>query len=410
MPILEDFLKNYSNKSTLIMYRSAIFKFIEFVYEMKRTRVRLTNEERAKHEKFVDKYFSDERDTAKDLLSFVVSMNGATPPQTAKTYYSCVKEFVLYNGKELSHREIKTIKNKLPRGNARTEETDLDNTLINQITEHMDIKGKALVLMLASSGMRIGEALQLDLNDVDMSTTPTLIKIRGEYTKTGNQRQTFISKEAKTALDEWLKVRSSYIKSSLNRNKGLVKSGIGTAKSEDDNRLFPFSYSVAEQMWKNALKKSKNYHSDESTGRKTVRIHALRKFFRTHLAIGCPLDIVEALMGHEGYLTDAYRKYNTNQLGEIYLKYEHLLYISMPEDIQKLKSEFTDELNNTKDALCHNRTQVEGLITENAELNKEVQELKKSLESIAKFVKLPKDPDLIDEFTSDLEDVGLLGK
>ena len=31
-------------------------------------------------------------------------------------------------------------------------------------------------------------------------------------------------------------------------------------------------------------------------------------------------------MGHEGYLTDAYRRYTNKQMGEYYLKYEHLLY------------------------------------------------------------------------------------
>ena len=361
MAILNDFLKIYSNQSTMVLYRSAIFKFIEFVYEIPRINVRLTNDERVKLEKMTNKYFNDKRDISKDLLNFVVSMNGSTPPKSAKTYYGCIKEFLLFNGGELSHRDLKMIKNKLPRGGARTEEIDLDNTLINQIIEHMDIKGKALVLILASSGMRIGEALQIKLDDINMEAVPTLINIRGEYTKTGSQRHTFISKETKTVLDEWLKVRESYLKSAQNRNKGLIKNGKGNEKSLDDNRLFPFSYSVAEQMWKNALDKSENLSYDKSTGRKKVRIHALRKFFRSHLTVGCPLDIVEALMGHEGYLTDAYRRYNTKQIGEIYLKYEHLLNITMPKDIQKIESEFKEDLNN-------NRKLLEDIFIENREL------------------------------------------
>lgn len=361
MAILNDFLKIYSNQSTMVLYRSAIFKFIEFVYEIPRANIRLTKDERVKLEKMTNKYFNDERDISKDLLNFVVSMNGSTPPKSAKTYYGCVKEFLLFNGGELSHRDLKMIKNKLPRGGARTEEIDLDITIINQILDHMDVKGKALVLILASSGMRIGEALQIELDDINMETTPVSIHIRGDYTKNGKQRDTFISKEAKTTLEEWIKVRESYLVSAQNRNNGLVKSGKGRPKNENDNRVFPFSYSVAEQMWKNALDKSENLSYDKSTGRKKVRIHALRKFFRSHLAVGCSLDIVEALMGHEGYLTDAYRRYNTKQIGEIYLKHEHLLNITMPKDIQEIQSEFNNELNN-------NRKLLEDLFIENKDL------------------------------------------
>jgi len=159
-----------------------------------------------------------------------------------------------------------------------------------------------------------------------------------------------------------------FLQSSLNKNKGLVNKGIGNLKDENDSRLFPFSYDNVKEIWDNVLKKTGYDKVDKSTGRKQLRIHQLRKFFRSQLALGCPVDIVENLMGHEGYLTDAYRRYTNKQMGEYYLKYEHLLYISMPEDILKLKSEFTDELNNTKDALCHNRSQVEVLIAENRTL------------------------------------------
>jgi integrase len=57
-------------------------------------------------------------------------------------------------------------------------------------------------------------------------------------------------------------------------------------------------------------------------GRLQYRIHGLRKFFRSQLALSCPVDIVEALMGHEGYLTDAYRRYSRKQMAEYYLKAE----------------------------------------------------------------------------------------
>ena len=362
----------YPNESTKAVYKSGIFKFMESVYNKSRTNVRPTKKQIAELTKLSTEYFNTERNHAKDLMKFVISLN-ESPPKTAKVYFAGVKEFLLTNGVELSHRELKNLKLKLPKGNARTEEVDLENEIINQILEHMGIKGKALVLVLASSGMRIGEALQIELDDIDMESTPTPINIRGEYTKNGMQRYTFISKEAKTALLEWLKVRDSYLDSALNRNNGLVKSGKGNSKKVDDNRIFPFSYSVAGQMWNNALDKSENLSIDKSTGRKKVRIHALRKFFRSHLTVGCPLDIVEALMGHDGYLTDAYRRYNKTQIGEIYLKHEHLVYVTMPKDIHKIESEFKEDLNK-------NRKLIEDLVIENRELMDRVEAMEENNE------------------------------
>nr|NIM44154.1 tyrosine-type recombinase/integrase [Nitrososphaeria archaeon]NIN53610.1 tyrosine-type recombinase/integrase [Nitrososphaeria archaeon]NIQ34131.1 tyrosine-type recombinase/integrase [Nitrososphaeria archaeon] len=91
----------------------------------------------------------------------------------------------------------------------------------------MDVKGKALFLILLSSGMRIGECLKLKLDDVDLDreysveneviTVPT-IEIQGEYTKTGNPRVTFISNETKEIINEWFKIREKYIKTATKRS------------------------------------------------------------------------------------------------------------------------------------------------------------------------------------------------
>ena len=360
MATLNEFLDFYPSESTKRVYKSGIFKFLEVVYGISRKGKKLSKKERIKLEELADQYFNEERDYSKDLLNFAVSFNG-TPPKSAKTYFASVKEFLFYNNIEIPYRDLKNIKRKIPKGNARTEEHDLDIATITQIIEHMDIKGKALILFLGSSGMRIGEALQIELDDINIEAVPALINIRGEYTKTGVQRYTFISKEAKTILEEWLKVRDSYLVSAQNRNKGFIEKGKAKEKSLDDNRLFPFSYSVVEQLWKNALTKSENLSFDKSTGRKQLRIHQLRKFFRSQLALGCPVEIVEALLGHEGYLTDAYRRYTKKQMGEHYLKHEHLLNITMPQDIKEMQSEFKNELNN-------NRKLLEDLFIENKEL------------------------------------------
>ena len=47
---------------------------------------------------------------------------------------------------------------------------------------------------------------------------------------------------------------------------------------------------------------------DKETKRHKIHPHVLRKFFRSKAGM-VSVDMVEALMGHSGYLTDVYRKY-----------------------------------------------------------------------------------------------------
>ena len=98
-------------------------------------------------------------------------------------------------------------------------------------------------MLLAAIGIRVGEALQLKLDDLNLDSDSSEVYVRGEYTKSGDRYPTFLTAEAKEAMIEWLKVRQAYLESSANGSRGLAKT-----KRLNDNRIFPFSLTVAEQM------------------------------------------------------------------------------------------------------------------------------------------------------------------
>jgi len=55
----------------------------------------------------------------------------------------------------------------------------------------------------------------------------------------------------------------------------------------------------------NAVKRAsfdKRFEYNNGLKRFAVHPHVLRKFFRTKMGSVIPVDVVEALMGHEGYL------------------------------------------------------------------------------------------------------------
>jgi molybdopterin-guanine dinucleotide biosynthesis protein A len=243
------------------------------------------------------------------------------------------------------------------------------NAELRRILSHMDIKGKSLFLVLASSGMRIGEALKLQTDDVDLSSEPARINIRGEYTKTGNPRVAFISSEAKEFLEEWLKIRENEISIAVKRSTRYEKKA-------EDKRIWPFEANTAYYIWRSSIKKAqfdKRFQYNNSLERFMVHPHVLRKFFRTKMGQVIPVDVTEALMGHEGYLTEVYRRYSLEDLAKFYKQGEHtLLVFAESENVSRLRAEI-EERNKQLQAL------VNGLTAENMELKAKISRLERQM-------------------------------
>lgn len=228
--------------------------------------------------------------------------------------------------------------------------------------------------------MRIGETLQLKLDDINLENNPPKINISGEYTKTGNSRIAFMSHEAKEAINEWLKLRNQYIKTARRKSWRY-------GKKEDDDRLFPFDYSTALRIWENMLKKSNFIKKDNHTNRYKMHIHVLRKFFRSKMGTVIPVDIVEALMGHEGYLTEVYRKYSQDKLAEFYLQgVDSITVFNDRNGVKKLRKDMNTKMGNYDELINRQASKIKELERELAKLEKSKEkqlgtELVKALEN-----------------------------
>lgn len=99
-----------------------------------------------------------------------------------------------------------------------------------------------MVLLLISSGVRIGELAKLELDDVNMESTPPGAFVR--HPKNGKPRHVYFSQEARQALAEWLKVRDAYYETS--RRRAL---GSGKKRYTAGQRLFPFHVSLLQRQF-----------------------------------------------------------------------------------------------------------------------------------------------------------------
>ncbi|MFH0896690.1 MAG: tyrosine-type recombinase/integrase [Candidatus Bathyarchaeota archaeon] len=342
------YLETFNSKNTVKTYKSSLNAFLKGIYG------------EGELADFASRYFQDSRDYESDIQTFLAKIKDA-PPKTIRLRLSSIRTFLLENNVELRAIFWRNLSRRIQGSDARTEDDVPSNLELRRLLAHTQIQGKALFLTLSSSGMRIGETLKLKLEDLDLNSSPAKISIRGEYTKSGNRRVTFISGEAKEAVLEWLRCRDAYIKTATGRShlhEKVVRDKDG--KEVEDNRLFPFDESTANFMWVNAINKAELNHKDPSTKRLQMHIHTLRKFFRSKLGAVIQTDVVEFLMGHEGYLTKEYRKYEVEQLAEFYKKGESALTVmggsaestvlvseltndvaSLKEQVEKLKKDYT---------------------------------------------------------------------
>lgn len=224
--------------------------------------------------------------------------------------------------------------------------------------------GKAFFLILASSGARIGEISELEIPDIDFDSDPVRITIRGEHTKTGNSRTIFISNEAKEFLLDWLKVKDEYIRAAAMKGKAPHQI------DPDDKKVFPSSIRNAGMILNTSLYRLGMDKKDPSTRRMLIHPHSFRKYFNTTLkANGVPQDIVEALLGHEYGLDQAYRRYSIEQMAEFYKKAEPAITVmSDTQELMKLKKEESE-----------NRGRLGDLYAKNMDLEKRITEVDKIL-------------------------------
>ena len=196
--VIDDFLKFYPSKGTKKIYRSVLNKFFKDI------------------DCDPNDYFSSKRDHEDDLYNFALSIQRYAP-KSFHSYVIIVKQFFMENGVEVSQLALKRIRRLKPGVRALTRDRLPTLEELKRILFYADMKMKSLILFLLSSGIRIGEACQLKIKDIDFEHKPTKIYLRSEITKTKESRVSFISDEASLHIKEWIKNHDSYLLGAVNR-------------------------------------------------------------------------------------------------------------------------------------------------------------------------------------------------
>lgn len=318
---------------------------------------------------FTDQIKQEKFDVYAILRDFVVFLDqNRYKPKSITTRLTAVKGYLRFLGVKIYTEDCKHII-KIPK-NIQESEVALTKELILRVLRNIPPRLQTVILVLSSSGMRIGELVQLKLSDIDFTTTPTTIRLRAQITKTRHSRETFITSEATNSLKDYL-VRT------LNWSEGKDNSHL------DDLIIFGRGYSsyrktkdtftqpshlnaegVLMKQLRNSIKKIPDLNKTNLNGIKVIHFHALRKFFRTTVGNALGRDFAEALIGHQFYMSTYYQM-NDEKKREMYLEIEPLLTISdfktVEKNIKKLSeknSQLEEKFNDLLQYLRINKIEV----------------------------------------------------
>jgi|GEM_PF-2199269 len=344
---IQTFLNSCRTKGSSYAYRSGVLRFLDFIYGPQMSGEKATKEEFARYEKLAVQYFSENRaKAADDLVGFIRHMNQTKVlPKTANIKACGVRQWLIDNDISFTEKQRQQMRKAKPRGGRRTNIKYADTQTIREIIAHGDIRLRALVLMLASSGMRIGEAIELTWSQVRIpdrtkeSERDKLTSVFISDSKTGLSRTAWITREAEEALLEWKKAIPAYLNTAAKKGKN-----IGIDKDAEDKHIFPYRTTSVYMMWDAACKASGHYVKDEKTRRNQLNVHRLRGFFKSQTMPIIGGEYSELLLGHSDQYGNAYNGLPEGKLAEMYRKCEIVLTITAGHGISQKLADQTSKL------------------------------------------------------------------
>ena len=226
-------------------------------------------------------------------------------PSTVWNYFTSIRKYLHYRGVRITKDDVDD-ELELPK-KVEKEMHPLQLEEIRRIFKEMRYKDKVLFMFQISSGVRIGELVQLQKKHFVLDKERIMVKIPSRIAKFRRARTTFVTKETGMMLTSILK------------QKG------------DDDLVFGTINDVhaAESTKGDLLRRHLKMHGldekYEETGLHKINTHSFRAYFVTK-ASRSDANVAKKLAGEKGYLLQ-YDRLTDDEMLEGYLKFEDSLLI-----------------------------------------------------------------------------------
>ncbi|MGI0064045.1 MAG: tyrosine-type recombinase/integrase [Nitrosopumilaceae archaeon] len=314
------FVMSHSTK-TISTYKTGINHFRKFL-----------KEKQIKDELELANHLKENEDlTFQILREFVVYLDKKKiKARGLRSYLSGVKGYLRIIGVKINSDDFKSLV-KIPKI-VRTKEIPITKEIILRLLHVSSQKLQTVILVLVASGMRLGELVQLTLDDIDFNSNLTKITIRANSTKGRMTRETFLTIEATNTLKNYLKRYFNWREDVRNEHLHGVPIFWRISKTKkisiDQAKFDPL---IAKQNLEVSLRlhiqKNPDLNIKNENGLNAIHFHAFRKYFRTVVGNVCGRDYAEALIGHQFYM-DTYYQLSDEKKYEMYQKAEPYLTIS----------------------------------------------------------------------------------
>jgi hypothetical protein len=167
-------------------------------------------------------------------------------------------------------------------------------------------------MFLAATGARATEALAVRLQDINLKSTPTIVFFRAEYTKTKQDRTTFLTDELKGQLRTWIDYKyREYRSCYYNKDHKSISEQIKPVKRPTDyifavyhkdgkNPKLLYMYQDMRDAMQVALKNAGMLEYEDGGKRMKVTLHSFRRFVKTTISDLGHQDYSEGFIGHAG--------------------------------------------------------------------------------------------------------------
>ena len=283
-------------------------------------------------------YFNNGRTYEYDVIAYYNNLKARNlaPKSIMTKVKGAVRSYLIENEVELPKRFWKRLKiSSYPI----TKDRLFTKEELRMIVSHLDIAARSVVFSELSNGLRIDDTLQnILLDNLHLEMNPA----RFYYYNSKIERDcvAFLTTEAKTIIEEWLKVRKDWCMEHLwIRNVYFGWTDLGfeewCEEKRRNERLFPFEKDVFYNRWWYALDCSGLNQRDKRTKRRVLHSQTFRKYFKSWVGTSLPQDVVECLIGHTEGLNNINTIYNLygqdceDALAKDFLKIEPLLSLNV---------------------------------------------------------------------------------
>jgi integrase len=268
----------------------------------------------------------DGRDTKiiqADIIDWITYMKdiAGLSPASINLYTAAVNHFYAMNDVTLNTRRINAFK---PEFRNVVEDQPYTREQIKQLLDKAEQRNRAIILLLSSSGMRVGALQNLKVGDLTPIDKYNIYQIQ-VYKRSKSKYITFCTPECRKEIDLHLQYRKRYGEHITDKSPVFRTTFNRNDQFKAANKIKPFSTVGIKCMVNELLNTTgvrpsvKMTEGMKHTSNRTnlMEVHGFRKFFDTTCtSAGMDSLYTEILMGHDVGLKGRYTKLTPEELLE----------------------------------------------------------------------------------------------